>query len=171
MTLSSIRTTVHIGAHTDAPNHFEASDRGIDTVALSNYAGPCQVIRVSTRRGEGIRVADLGEKTIRASRVLFRTDSFPDPNHFNTDFVSLTAEIVNFLAGKNVCLVGIDTPSIDAFDSKDLPSHHATLETGVAVLEGIVLTDVEEGLYELSALPLKLAGADASPVRAVLRPS
>lgn len=169
LTISSITTTVHIGAHTDAPNHYEASDRGIDTVDIAKYTGPCQVIMLAKRAGERIYPADLGTKEIRAARVLFKTGSFPNPNHFNTDFVSLSGELVDWLGARGVQLVGIDTPSIDAFDSKDLPAHLATLRTGIAVLEGIVLDHAEEGIYELIALPLKLASADASPVRAILR--
>jgi arylformamidase len=168
LTLSSITTTVHVGAHTDAPNHYEASDRGIETVDLSKYSGPCQVIEVRKPAGTRIVPGDLTGIALRANRILFKTGSFPDPNRFNTDFVSLSGEVIEWLAGQGVCLVGIDTPSIDLFDSKDLPAHQSTLRTGVAVLEGIVLGEVAEGVYALSALPLKLAGADASPVRAVL---
>ncbi len=168
LTLSSITTTVHIGAHTDAPNHYEASDRGIESVDVSKYAGPCQVVEVKKAPSSRIVPVDLRGFEVRAPRVLFKTGSFPNPNHFNTDFVTLSGELIEWLAGQGVCLVGIDTPSIDLFDSKDLPSHLATLKTGVAVLEGIVLADVKEGLYELSAVPLKIQGADASPVRALL---
>ncbi|NBV51022.1 hypothetical protein EBR78_07375 [bacterium] len=72
------------------------------------------------------------------------------------------------LKTKKVVLVGIDTPSIDLFDSKDLSTHHATVRLGISILEGVVLKDVPEGVYHLMALPLKIKGGDASPVRAVL---
>ncbi len=168
LTLSSITTTVHVGAHADAPNHFEASDRGIESVDISKYFGPCQVIELRKQAASLIVPADLTGIELSANRVLFKTGSFPDPNHFNEDFVALSGEVVDYLTRRGVCLIGVDTPSVDAFASKDLPAHHATLRAGVAVLEGIVLDGVSPGLYQLAAVPLKLAGADASPVRAIL---
>lgn len=168
MSLSSVETTVHVGAHTDAPNHFEKNKVGIDAVDLEKYWGPCQVIQVDVPRGKGIAPSDLKGQAIRAPRVLFKTNSFPDPNDFNEDFVALSAPLVEYLAGKGVKLVGIDTPSIDLFASKDLLTHHATTQYNVAILEGIVLKDIDEGIYELMAAPLKIRGGDASPVRAIL---
>src|SRR3982074_1966114 len=91
------------------------------------------------------------------------------PEHFTTDFAALSPELVEALHGHGVRLVGIDTPSVDLFDSKDLPAHRAFLRRDMAILEGLVLKDVPEGVYELIALPLRLVGFDASPVRAVLR--
>jgi arylformamidase len=87
----------------------------------------------------------------------------------NEDFAALSPELVDALDRRRVRLIGIDTPSVDLFDSKDLPAHHACLRCDMAILEGLVLRDVPEGEYELIALPLKLLGFDASPVRAVLR--
>lgn len=88
---------------------------------------------------------------------------------FNGDFAALSPELIDWLHQRGVITVGIDTPSVDLFDSKDLPTHKAILRHDMAILEGLVLADVPEGTYELIALPLKLAGFDASPVRAVLR--
>jgi arylformamidase len=169
LTLSSIETTVHIGAHTDAPNHFAAGAPGIDRVPLGRYRGACQVVTVRKAPGTTILPADLAGIDLRAPRVLFKTLSFPNPRVFNADFVALSAELVESLGRAGVQLVGIDTPSIDPSQSKTLPAHHATARAGMGILEGIVLDAVEDGLYELVALPLRLAGADASPVRAVLR--
>jgi arylformamidase len=103
------------------------------------------------------------------TRVLFATGSYPDPTSFNEDFVALSPEAVDALGARGVGLVGIDTPSVDLFDSKDLPAHQACLRHDMAILEGLVLDRVPDGVYELIALPLKLQGFDASPVRAVLR--
>jgi arylformamidase len=97
------------------------------------------------------------------------TGTYPDPEHFNEDFVALSPELVEGLHRQGVILVGIDTPSVDLFDSKDLPSHKQFLRFDMAILEGLVLKDVPEGVYELIALPLRLVGFDASPVRAILR--
>ncbi len=168
--VSHIQTTVHLGAHTDAVNHFGHTERGIDQAELHKYLGPCQVIDVKLPRAAAIVPADLTGVVIRANRVLFRTGSYPDPAHFNTDFNVLSPELVDYLASQGVILVGLDTPSVDAFSSKELPAHHATARAGMAILEGVILDSVSPGLYELIALPLKLADADASPVRAILRP-
>ncbi|MCP4873655.1 MAG: hypothetical protein GY898_33630 [Proteobacteria bacterium] len=165
--LSDIHTTVHVGAHADAPNHYAADGVGIAARPLDLYFGRCQVIPVSVSRGSRITVSDV-HASIDAPRVLFRTDSFPDPEQWNSDFVSLSAELVEHLAARGVRLVGIDTPSIDLFDDKVLESHQAVARNDLAVLEGIVLTGVDAGIYTLMAFPLKLEGADASPVRAVL---
>jgi arylformamidase len=107
--------------------------------------------------------------TIGAPRLLLATGSFPDPEQFHQNFAAYSAELIHALHQEGVRLIGIDTPSIDLFDSKDLPSHKAVLQHDMAVLEGLVLTDVPDGIYELIALPLKLADFDASPVRAILR--
>ena len=168
LALSSIRTTVHIGAHVDAPNHYHGEGEGIDQRDLGIYMGPCQVISVPTARGERIRQEDLGEKKIKAPRVLFHTGSFPNPNRWNDDFCSLCPNLVDFLATSGVILVGIDTPSIDPASSKKLEAHQKVYSNNMAILEGVVLNHVKEGLYKLIALPLKIDGGDASPVRAVL---
>lgn len=166
--LSNIKTTLHIGAHADAPNHYHPDGAGIDARPLDYYLGPCQVVHVKIPRGARISPEHLDGKKISAERVLFFTGSFPDPEKWNSDFNSLSPELIGFLAGRGVKLVGIDTPSIDPEDSKALESHHAVYENDLAVLEGIVLHGVPEGMYQLIALPLKLEGADASPVRAIL---
>jgi arylformamidase len=123
---------------------------------------------VAARRGGCILPEEL-PGTILAPRVLLATGTYPDPSFFNEDFAALSPELIDALAGKGVRLVGVDTPSVDRFSSKDLPSHLACLRHDIAILEGIVLREVPEGVYELVALPLKLSGFDASPVRAVLR--
>lgn len=167
LTLSWIKSSVHIGAHTDAPNHYLASGEGIETRDLKYYLGEAQVIEIPCKRGQRIQVKDL-KVPIQAPRILFKTKSFPDPYQWNHDFMSLSAELVSHLAEKKVILVGIDTPSIDLGDDKILESHQAVAKNNMAILEGIVLDHVDEGLYQLVALPLPIAGSDASPVRAIL---
>jgi arylformamidase len=120
-------------------------------------------------RGERILPSHLDGKRIAAPRVLFRTGTFPDPSHWNDDFASLSLELVDALHDRGVILIGIDTPSVDPFDSKPLEAHHALAQHAMANLEGLVLDGVGEGEYELIALPLRIVGGDASPVRAVLR--
>jgi arylformamidase len=101
--------------------------------------------------------------------VLFRTGTFPDPQNWNDDFASLSPEVIDALHQHGVILVGIDTPSVDPFESKALESHQALAEYDMANLEGLVLEGVAEGAYELIAAPLRIRGGDASPVRALLR--
>ena len=168
LTLSTLRATVHLGAHADAPSHYGATAETIDQRPLERYLGPAQLIRVPVERGRRIAPTLLGE--LRGTeRVLLSTGTFPDPEAFNEDFSALSTELVEHLHGQGVKLIGIDTPSVDLFDSKSLPAHRACLARDIAILEGLVLAPVPEGVYELIALPLRLVGFDASPVRAVLR--
>ena len=166
--LSSIQTSLHIGAHADAPNHYHPAGGDIATRPLDYYLGPCQVIWVDLPAGRRILPGHLADKPITAKRVLFRTNSFPDPTRWNSDFNSVSPELIDYLADRGVCLVGIDTPSVDPEQSKILESHQAVYRRDLAILEGLVLTEVPEGEYYLVALPLRLEGADASPVRAIL---
>ena len=168
ITLSTLHGTVHLGAHADAPNHYGHPAPGIDARPLEPYLGRCQVVEVAVERGERIP-PESGPHPPSAPRVLFKTGTFPDPESFNRDFAALSVELVERLHDQGVVLIGIDGPSVDLFDSKDLPAHQAFLRNDMAILEGLVLRDVPEGEYELIALPLKLEGFDASPVRAVLR--
>ncbi|MCA9284744.1 MAG: cyclase family protein [Phycisphaerales bacterium] len=168
LTLSTIRATVHLGAHVDGPNHYGADARPIDRQPLDLYVGPCRVLRVAVPPRHRVRRSDL-EGPIDAERILIATGTYPDPEQWNDDFAALDPALVDDLHAEGVRLVGIDTPSVDTADSKDLASHQRFLANDMAILEGIVLTDVAPGRYELIALPLALEGFDASPVRAVLR--
>jgi arylformamidase len=168
--LGSMNTTFHIGAHADAPSHYAREGLGIDAVDLIPYVGKCQVIDVISTIGRGQRILPKDVSgPITASRVLFRTGTFEDCENFTEDFASLSEELVSWLAGHGVILVGIDTPSVDLFDDKVLESHQALMKFGMRNLEGLVLKQVPVGIYELIALPLKIKGADGSPVRAILR--
>ncbi|MBT6177795.1 MAG: hypothetical protein HOI23_11165 [Deltaproteobacteria bacterium] len=167
LTLSSITTTLHVGAHCDAPNHYAKDGASIAERDLDPYYGPCQIVTVDVARGERIVPSHI-KVEIQAERVLFKTLTFPDPNDFNEDFASLSPEVVEFLFEKGVRLVGLDTPSVDLCQDRKLLSHNAIAKRNLSILEGVVLGHVEDGVYTLIALPLKLAQADASPVRAVL---
>ncbi len=171
VTLSTLRATVHLGAHADGPNHYGLGAPDISKQKLEHYVGPCQVIAARVNRGGRVSVADLETPVseVRHPRVLIKTGTFPDPEKWNTDFAALSVELVEALAAKGVITIGIDTPSVDLQESKELPAHGAILKAGIAILEGLVLRGVEPGEYELMALPLRLEGFDASPVRAVLR--
>jgi arylformamidase len=159
---------VHLGAHADAPSHYGTDAAAIEARDLSYYLGPCQVMRVAVPRGVRVTRSML-PGPVRTERLLLATGTFPDPERFNEEFAALDPALVEGLAGEGVKLIGIDTPSVDLFSSKDLPAHHMFLKHDLAILEGVVLRNVPEGVYELIALPLRLVGFDASPVRAVLR--
>jgi arylformamidase len=168
LTLSTLHATVHLGAHADAPSHYGVNAPAIHERSLDYYLGPCQVIHVRVARGTAIRPPQV-KAAICTPRILLATGTFPDPKTFNEDFASLTPELVEAMHAQGVKLIGIDTPSVDPFSSKELPAHKMFLKHDMAILEGLVLTEVPPGIYELIALPLKLEGFDASPVRAVLR--
>lgn len=168
--LSQVTTTVHVGAHADAPNHYAADGQGIHERSLDLYYGPCEVIAVSVGRNERITPDHLPSRADLPSRILFQTDTFPDPDRFNEDFAALSPELVEHLAARGVRLVGIDTPSIDLCADAALLSHNAAARHDLAIIEGVVLAHVVPGRYTLIALPLALEGADASPVRAALLP-
>jgi arylformamidase len=168
-TVSTLRATVHLGAHLDAPSHYAPNGATIDACPLERFVGPCQVVRVATQPGARIQ-ADALPATFTAPRVLIATGTYPDPTQFNEDFAGLHPSAVEHLAAAGVGLIGVDTPSVDRVADEDLPAHQACARTGVLILEGLRLERVPEATYELIALPLRLVGFDASPVRAVLRP-
>lgn len=169
VTVSHFTTTVHAGSHADAPLHYSPTGASAAEAPLAAYVGPCRVIDA---RGQGPAIsAAFVTRTVLAPppRVLFRTyDRFP-LEAWTRDFTCISAEAIQALAALGVCLVGLDSPSLDPQDSKTMDAHRAVLAADMRVLEGLVLDDVPPADYELIALPLKLAGLDASPVRAVLR--
>jgi len=168
ITLSTLRSTVHLGAHADAPSHYGRDADSIESRPLDLYLGSCRVVRIPTARGRRVPPSAI-PADLASERVLIATSSYPDPHTFNDDFAALDPATVDLLHDRGVRLVGIDTPSVDPYSAKSLAAHARFLAHDMAILEGLVLAHVPEGLYELIALPLKLDGFDASPVRAVLR--
>ncbi len=166
--LSAVTLSPHVGAHADAPLHYADDAPSAAEVALDPYLGPCRVIH-AIGCGSLIRIEHLAhaEKDL-PPRVLVRCNLKAD-TVWNPDFTAYAPETVEWLAARGVRLIGLDTPSVDPASSKTLDSHQRLLRLDLRVLENLVLDDVAEGDYELIALPLKLAGACASPVRAVLR--
>ncbi|MFG0257262.1 MAG: cyclase family protein [Phycisphaerales bacterium JB043] len=168
VTLSTTTSTVHLGAHIDGPNHYDQNADGVDTIPLDRCVGPCDVITVSTHPDARFAIDELAHEPTHP-RVLLRTSTYRDPNTWADSFAAPAPECVDALADLGVQLLGIDTPSVDSATSKGLPSHARCAARNITILEGIVLTDIPDGVYELVALPLRLEGLDASPVRAVLR--
>lgn len=167
--LSTLRATVHLGAHADAPSHYGEGARDIASQPLDPYLGPCELIRVRGVPGQPVRRDHLARRPGLPRLLLDTGTGSTDPARFREDFAPLDPELVDFLHSAGVRLVGTDAPSVDPFDSKTLPAHHRFLEHDMAILEGLALDGVPEGAYELIALPLRLAEFEASPVRAVLR--
>ena len=166
--VAAITTTPHLGAHADAPFHVEDGAATVDRLSLEPFLGPCRVVAVPPEpliRPEHLGGIDLADPP----RLLLKTGSVLPSDGFPERFSALSPELARALGEAGALLVGLDTPSVDPFDSKDLPAHHALVAGGVVNLEGLVLDEVPPGLYELVALPLRLVGLDASPVRAVLR--
>ena len=169
--VSTIRMSVHVGTHTDAPLHFDLAGPDIASVDLTQYIGRCRVVDV---RGEGspsvipARVL-TPELLAGAERILLRTRDEHDHRRWDPSFTTLGPDAARALVQAGIRLVGIDTPSMDHADSKELAGHHALFEGGVAILENLDLRHVPAGDYELIALPLRIVNGDSSPVRAILR--
>ncbi len=166
--LGSFTMSIHCGTHVDAPYHYDDSGRTTEQLDLNVYVGPAVVIDVIGK--ETIRVEDLlPYVTTTVPRVLLKTDSWVDKDKFPTSIPLLDSDVPAFLAAHGVVLIGLDLPSVDALDSKDLLIHHALGDGGIHILESLDLREIVPGIYELIALPLPIFGADGSPVRAILR--
>jgi arylformamidase len=166
--LSAITLSPHVGAHADAPLHYGNGAPAIAEVSLEPYLGPCRVIH-AIDQGPLITPEHLaGSAAGLPPRVLVRTVAAA-PTSWADRFSTFAPETITWLAERGVRLVGIDAQSVDPADSKTLDSHQQLLQHDMRVLENLVLDEVPAGDYELIALPLRIAGADASPVRAVLR--
>ncbi len=168
--VSSVTASPHVGTHADAPLHFLADGASIAEVPLECYWGPCLVLdgpREGLVRPEHFDSVDFAT----TPRVLIRTHDQPadDPVGFPKVFVALSPEAAQALRDRGAQLVGLDTPSMDPVDSKELPAHKILASARVAILENLALSHVKPGAYELLALPLRWQGLDASPVRAALR--
>ena len=167
--VSTLTLSPHVGAHADAPLHYDPEGLPIGAVDLAPYLGPCRVVH-AIGCGPLVRPEHLAEAVDAGlpPRVLVRTCDRA-PTAWSPHFSAFAPETIDWLAGLGVRLVGIDSQSVDPADSKTLDSHQRLLHHDLRVLENLVLDAVPAGDYELIALPLKLVDADASPVRAVLR--
>lgn len=164
---------VHTGTHIDAPFHFEAEGMAIDQLPIDILIGPCQVFELPEVRG-GIGPDDLRKLDFKsATRVLFKTSNSTwwktGERKFQKKFVYITEEGAKFLVDYGVKLVGIDYLSVEKFGSSDYSTHHLLLRNQVVIVEGLNLSGVSSGEYELIALPLRLKGSDGSPARVVLK--
>jgi len=172
--VSAITLSPHVGTHADAPLHYDAAGATIGDLPLDAFIGPCRVIH-AIGRGPLVTWEHIAHAMPRGgaplpARVLVRTYERMPVDRWDGQLTAFAPATIERLADEGVVLVGIDTASIDPADSKTLESHQVIRRRHLRVLENLVLDEVPEGDYELIALPLKLTSADASPVRAVLRP-
>lgn len=160
---------LHAGTHADAPLHYSNNGVASADSALDVYLGKCVVVDARRSRAR-VELEDCDWNAIdRSERVLFRTyQTFPH-NAWDEDFTAIAPEVIARLRDAGTRLIGTDTPSLDPQNSKTMDAHHEVLRGDMRILEGLVLDDVPPGEYELVALPLAIEGADASPVRAILR--
>jgi arylformamidase len=166
--VGKLEMSIHTGTHVDAPFHFDDEGKRIYDLDLNLYLGKVLVVDMQNR--ESIGASDLAEIDLQdVERVLFKTNSWVNPEHFPEIIPFLRPDLATFLGEKGIRLIGVDVPSVDPLDSKELPAHHALHDNGIHILESVNLIHVEPGIYELIALPLPLTEADGSPVRAVLR--
>ncbi|MFD2371131.1 arylformamidase [Brevibacillus sp. GCM10020057] len=166
--VGKLTMSIHTGTHVDAPFHFDDEGRKMLELDLELYVGPARLIDVTGKPSIG--ADDLREYDLRGvTRLLLRTGSWDDPSRFPGEICYLRADLAPYLAELGVRLIGVDVPSVDPLASKELPAHHGLHRHDIHILEGLLLDHVEPGDYELIALPLPLAEADGSPVRAVLR--
>ncbi len=169
LALSTINTTVHLGSHTDAPYHYHKHGRTIEQQDLHRFLGSAQIIDVTHISNSAITVTELNGINVSCKKVLFKSNSFPHEGPWQNEFAYLSPELITYLSEQGVTTVGIDTPSVDSATSKNLPCHHAIFTHDMTILEGLDLRNVDSNkMYELIALPLKIQGGDASPVRAIL---
>ncbi|WP_082341282.1 arylformamidase [Sporosarcina globispora] len=167
--IGRITTSLHTGTHVDAPFHFNDEGEKILDLDIELYIGPARVIDVSGYERVDSEVLS-GFDLEGVERVLLRTAVPNDPEVFPNRIPELTPDMADYLGSKGVRLLGVDVPSVDPLDSKEMETHHALYRNGIHILENTMLDDVEEGNYELIALPLPIKEGDGSPVRAVIRP-
>lgn len=170
-TLSRVNLSAHTGTHMDAPLHFIRDSPSIDEMPLDATVGRARVISVRTTKA--ITADDLREHELEANeRVLFKTansDRLWSTGAFDEDFIYIARDGAEYLAERGVRTVGIDYLSVGGFRQDSVETHEALLGAGIWLIEGLNLSGVEPGEYELVCLPLLLVGAEGAPARAILR--
>ncbi|TYS14996.1 arylformamidase [Rossellomorea vietnamensis] len=165
--VGKISFSAHTGTHIDAPFHFDDNGRRVADLPLDSFFGKALVVDLTGR--ESIGADDLeGLDLEGVTKLLIRTGSWEDRNAFPDKITYLQKSAGPLLKEKGINLIGVDVPSVDPLNSKNLPAHHSLQSNGIGILEGIVLDGVEPKTYELSAFPLSLEEGDGCPVRAVL---
>jgi arylformamidase len=170
--VGAVTMGVHNGSHADAPFHFQQSADTIERMPLETYFGEAVVVDLTTQFKDGerrqITIADLSAAAESAPRVLLKTGVWNDSKKFPEWIPVIAKDVAKWLEGRKVKLLGLDIPSVDTIEAKVLVNHHALAAANIAIVESLDLSGVEEGTYHFSALPLRIDGGDAAPVRAIL---
>ncbi|CAH2463856.1 arylformamidase [Bacillus mycoides] len=167
--VGKLTMSIHTGTHIDAPFHFDNDGKKVLDLDIHVYVGAARVIDVAGLESIGKKELERF-KLEGVERLLLRTSSHGKAQEFPEKIPYLRADIADFLSSKGIRLIGVDVPSVDPLDDKELEAHHQLFKHGIHILENVVLDHVADGDYELIALPLALTDADGSPVRAVIRP-
>jgi arylformamidase len=170
--VTKISTSVHVGTHVDAPHHFLNDGRTVEQLPLDVLTGPCYVVQLPDGVEEiTAEVLDRTEITSDMKRVLFGTRNShlwaKGETKFQTDFVAIAEDGAEWLIERGIQLVGVDYLSVAPYGDSG-PTHHVLLKAGVVIVEGLNLSNVMRGFYDLYCLPLKIAGCDGAPARAIL---
>lgn len=173
--VGAVQMGVHNGTHADAPFHFAPGAETIEQVPLETYLGDALVVDLTrlfeTDRTRQIAIVDIesfSDALERAPRLLLKTGVWKDSSVFPESIPVIAADVPEWLRARKVKLIGLDLPSVDPIDAKTLVNHHALAGAGIAIVESLDLSAVETGTYHFSALPLRISGGDAGPVRAIL---
>lgn len=167
--LTRLAFTPHTGTHADAGWHTSSTGMKAHELPLEKYIGTATLVTLPKQHG-AILPADIPPQNRPIQRLLIHTWMSETPyDEFRADFPYPSVELIDWLADQGAVLLGLDSPSVDAYESKTLDGHHRLRERGLVHLENLVLAGVPDGDYELIALPLKLVDVCGSPVRAVLR--
>jgi arylformamidase len=174
--LGAISMSVHNGTHADAQFHFDTNGGSIEKASLETYLGRAMVVDLrqaflESKEKRLITIEDLrpaAESIAATSRLLVKTGRWTDSTVFPNQIPVIAADVPAWLQKNGVKLLGLDLPSVDEIDSKSLQNHHALARAGVAIVESLDLSDVGAGIYQFAALPLKIAGGDGAPMRAIL---
>jgi arylformamidase len=174
--LGAIDMSVHNGTHADARFHFDTNGESIEKAPLETYLGRAAVVDLTEAFSQSkekhlITVEDLqphSEEIAESSRLLVKTGRWDDSTVFPNQVPVIAADVPSWLQKNGVKLLGLDLPSVDEIDSKSLQNHHALAGAGIAIVESLNLSSVGPGVYNFAALPLKIAGGDGAPMRAVL---
>lgn len=161
----------HIGTHVDAPSHFLDTNSSVDKISPEKLIGNCRVIDLTRLGRQEILIKDISKISIKkGDRILFKTGNFSllFKKTFPKSYVYLSFSVATFLANKKISLVGTDFLGIEKRGNPNHPVHKVLLSQGIVIVEGLDLTDVKEGVYDIICLPLRIAGADGSPARVLL---
>lgn len=170
--ITQLQMGTHVGTHIDAPYHFLKDGATVDAIPIETFIGPCLVVELDS--DTLIEKKDFLKCSLNGySRILFKTKNSEqwskNITSFNTDYVALGIEAAQYLVEINTLLIGIDYLSIESFQSDDNPVHKLLLKNNITILEGLNLSDVKAGVYELICMPLKLQGNEGAPARVLLR--